>query len=110
MAVADPRYDLAGALAQLMPGLVVQRELLDAAAARYAAKGFLPLGSTDVPLILAAVNTTDVVVLATPAASIDSKATTRAVYPAALPAFPTKLRRLANSNPDPIDGYATDVP
>ncbi len=110
MAAADPRYDLAGALAQLMPGLVVQRELLDAAAARYAAIGFRPLSSADVAPILAAVNTTDLVTLAIPSASSDSKATARAVYPAALPAFPTKLKRFANSNPDPIDGYATDRP
>jgi hypothetical protein len=102
---ADPRYDLSGALAALMPGLVVQRELIDAAAARYAANGFAPLGGADVAPILAAVNTTDVVVLAIPSASSDSKATTRAVYPAAPPAFPTSLKRFADSNPDPIDGF-----
>lgn len=110
MAVADPRYDLGGALGALMPGLVVQRELLDAAAARYAAIGFRPLSAADVAPILAAVNTTDVVTLATPAASSDSPATSRGVYPSAPPAFPTRLKRFADSNPDPVDGYAVDRP
>lgn len=75
---ADPSYDLLGAIDTLFPGIVVQRELVDAAAAQYAAKGFQPLAAADVPAILAAAATTDVVSLAIPSASNDSPATPHA--------------------------------
>lgn len=106
MAAASASYDLGGALAQLMPGLVVQRELLDAAAARYAAVGFRALAAGDVAPILAAVNSTDIVTLALPVACADSPPTTRPTYPAGLPSFPASLVRFADSNPDPLDGWA----
>ncbi len=106
MAQASGTYDLQGALTALVPGLVIQRELVDAAAARYAAKGFVALTSADVSTILGAVNTTDVVKLAIPVASSDSPATDRGTYPAALPRYPAGLPRFADSNPDPLDGWA----
>lgn len=94
MASASPTYDLAGAVDTLFPGLVVQRQLLDAAAARYAAKGFQPLDATDVTGILAAANTLD-------QSGAAYMPTDPGTYPAALPSLPAGLKRFADSNPTP---------
>lgn len=85
MALPDPSYDLAGALEALTPGLRLSRELVDAGAARYAAKGFAPLVAADIAGILAAANTLDLPKTARPADNGDPD-TTATRYPASLPA------------------------
>lgn len=91
-------YDILAAIDTLFPGLVVQDNLIDAATARYAAKG-APLDSTDVPGILAAANLLD-----------QSKAsyvpTAPAVYPTSLPSYPTGLPRFPDSNESARDGWS----
>lgn len=98
-AAADPAYDLRAAIDVLMPGIVVQRNLLDAAAARYAAKGYVPLAAADVAGILSAANSLD---LSTVTARYAP--TTQANY-TGLPAYPTLLPRFPDSNPSPFDGW-----
>lgn len=93
-------YDLIGALDTLFPGLVVQDNLIDAAAARYAAKG-APLDGTDVPAILSAANALDQTVPATQVAP-----TTPAQYPTSLPSYPTGLPRFPDSNESARDGWS----
>lgn len=106
---ADPRYDLAGALQTLLPGIVVQRQLLDAAAAQYQANGFTPLTAAQALACLTAANALDQWNL--PARV---PATTVGTYPAGLPPYPTTLPRFEDSNPDPFDGWvefpSTSVP
>jgi hypothetical protein len=80
MAGANPNYDLQGALEILLPGVVMQRAVLDAGAAAYAAKNYQPLDATDVPGILAAAGVT-------------------------LPSYPAGLPRFPDSNASPRDGW-----
>lgn len=101
MATADPRYDLQGALTVLMPGVVIQRQLLDAAAAQYAANGFTPITAGQVTAILAAANLLDRPIAAYVPTDVGTYAT-------ALPTFPASLKRFADSNPVSIDGWAID--
>lgn len=98
---ADPRYDLLGALTALMPGVVIQRQLLDAAAAQYAANGFTPLLASQVPAMLAAANLLD-------RSGASYVPTTVGVYPTSLPSYPTGLRRFADSNPTSFDDWSID--
>ncbi len=98
---ADPNYDLQGAIDVLFPGVTLQRQLLDAAAQRYAANGFAPLASADVAPILAAANTLD-------QGGSTLTPTAPGAYPAVLPSFPKGLKRFADSNPSPFDGWAID--
>lgn len=93
-------YDLLSAIDLLFPGVVVQRNLIDAARARLVAKN-APLASSDVTGILAATPNYDSVV-ATPASLYP---TPNAVYPTALPTYPTGLPRFPDSNPTP-DGWS----
>lgn len=86
---ADPSYDIPGALDVLMPGIVVQRALIDAAASQYAANGYTPLLASQVPAILTAAAVLD------PALG----------YGSSLPAYPAGLPRFADSNPSPGDGW-----
>lgn len=97
---ADPDYDLAGAITRLAPGFVVQRKLVDAAAAAYAAKGYQPLTAADVPGILTAANALDQNTL--PALEYPPEDDP---YPSSLPAYPTLLPRFPDSNEDPLDGW-----
>lgn len=101
-AAADPRYDLAGALTTLVPGLVLQRQLLDAAAAQYAANGFTPILASQVPAILAAANGLD-------QAGAKYAPTAVGSYPAALPAYPTGMKRFADSNPASFDDWSIET-
>ena len=101
MAQPDPTYDLQSALDTLMPGVVLQRSLLDAAAARYQAKGFVRLTQSDVTTILAATNTLD-------QGGASYVPTTVTPYPGALPLLPAGLKRFADSNPAPSDGWSID--
>lgn len=99
MASPDPKYDLQGALETLSPGIVIQRNLLDAAAARYAAKGFVPLVASDIAGILTAANALDLTTVTARYAP-----TTQAAY-SGLPVYPTLLPRFPDSNPSPFDGW-----
>lgn len=96
----DPAYDIQGAVETLIPGVVMQRSLLDAAGQQYAAKGYAPLAAADVPTILANANNLDLA-----SAPARYMPTTPPVYPAAPPPYPTKLPRIADSNPDPFDKW-----
>lgn len=95
-------YDLMAAIDILFPGVVVQRNLIDAAQAALIAKGS-PLASTDVTAILVAANvlgvsydaTTDAVYVPTEAAE----------YETTLPTYPTGMPRFPDSNPAP-DGWS----
>lgn len=98
---ADPTYDLQSALAILAPGVVIQRQLLDAAAAHYAANGFTPITSGQVVAILAAANTLDT----TGAAYAP---TVNGTYATALPTYPASLKRFTDSNPTSLDDWAID--
>lgn len=104
MAAPDPKYDLAGSLAMLVPGLEVQRNLLDAANAAYVAKGYQPLVAGDVAGILSAANALDL-----PTVPARYAPPTQPAY-TSLPVFPTKLKRFADSNPDPLDQWAEGSP
>lgn len=98
MAGPDPTYDLGGALTNLAPGIVVQKNLIDAGYAAYANKGFVPLAASDVPGILAAANGL------VPVSTV-LYATTEDAYPLALPPYPIGLPRFPDSNPDPLDQW-----
>lgn len=99
---AAATYDLQGAIDTLFPGAVLQRQLMDAAAARYAAKG-APLDSSDVAAILAAANGLD---LSTVAARYAPTVT--GSYGTALPAYPAGLPRFQDSNPSSFDDWSID--
>jgi hypothetical protein len=84
-----PNYDLLGAIDRLFPGVVVQRNLVDAANNRLLVKG-AALDSSDVAAILAAANALDAG-QALPAyvpTTEPDYSTTLPTYPAGLPRFP----------------------
>lgn len=101
-AAADPAYDLIAAIDTLMPGVVLQKPLLDAAAAQYQANGLTPITAGQVPAILAAANTLDT-------GGASHLPTTDTPYPTALPPFPTGMKRFADSNPSTRDGWSIDT-
>ncbi len=72
----DPSYDLLAVLDEFAPGVVAQRETLDAMAAQYAANGFKPLTQAQVLAIVGP-----------------------------LPAYPAALPRFPDSNESPRDGW-----
>lgn len=83
----DPKYDLAGALSNLLPGIVVQRQLLDAAAAAYAENGYQPLTEAEAVACMTAANELDLPDMATtPLTNVLATAPTPGTYPPALPA------------------------
>jgi hypothetical protein len=100
MASPDPKYDLRAALDTLLPGVNVQRQLMDAAAQQYAAGGYVPLTAATALACLAIANTLDTW---TPPDNVPP--TINGTYSPALPAYPTQLPRFADSNPDPLDGW-----
>jgi len=101
MAKPDPKYDLLAVLSQYAPGVVAQREILDAMWATYQANGFTPLTAAQV---LAAINTAAPEIAAELAASLGSTNYTPPIV-GGLPAYPTKLPRFPDSNEDPHDGW-----
>lgn len=92
-------YDLAAALDVLMPGVVIQRNLMDAASNAWTAKNFLPLQPSDVLGILSAANALDPSTVQPRYAP-----TTQGPY-TTLPVYPTLLPRFPDSNEDPRDGW-----
>ncbi len=70
----DPQYDVLGAFDMWAQGVVLQRPILDALEAQYAANGFTPLTEAQV------------IAIAGP-----------------LPPYPTSLPRFPDSNPLPRD-------
>lgn len=90
-------YDLLGAIDTLFPGVVVQNNLIDAAFARFQAKG-APLDSSDVTGILTAANSLD-------QGGASYVPTTPAKYGTALPTYPTGLKRFPDSN-EARDGWS----
>lgn len=122
MAGPDPAYDLAGALQALLPGVVVQRSLVDAAAAQYAANGYTPLTQAQALACLTAANALDQPDMAVAGPAFDDP-TTATPYPATppgtiplpngtfegtanlypVPAVLMTLPRFPDSNPEPRD-------
>lgn len=98
MAGRDPNYDVAGAFAELAPGYVIQREMLDAAEAQYAANGFTPLTADQAQTIaLAQGLAIEAAYVANPGAD---------PYPDPLPpVYPAGLPRIPDSNEAPLDGW-----
>lgn len=78
---ADGKYDPRSAFYLYAPGLLLTRDLEQAIVAQYAANNFTPLTQAQVLAITGP-----------------------------LPAYPTGLPRFADSNPDPVDGWALDAP
>lgn len=104
-ATPDPSYDLQGAITNLAAGLVLQRELLEAAAIQYAANNFTPLTAAQISAILEDANT---LYIDQPAPRFAPTTFGGGVgYPNApvpwssVPLMP----RFADSNPDPLDGW-----
>lgn len=93
--------DIVATLQTIMPGLVVQETMVDAASTLYASQGSLSSG--DVTTILTNANT-----LNAAAAEPDYVPTTQEDYPTTLPDYPTGMPRFADSNPCPTDGWSID--
>ena len=94
-------FDLLGAVQQDAPGVVVQREVLDAVSVAYRAGGQLPMSPAAVVTALQ---------YAPPETPSGGLAPTLGVtFPVLLPPYPTGLPRFVDSNPD-IDGWALDAP
>lgn len=77
--MAGEQYDVHAQLLQFAPGVVMTREVETAMLAQYAANGYVPLSQAQVLAITGP-----------------------------LPAFPTGLKRFANSNPCPRDNWSID--
>jgi hypothetical protein len=99
-AAADPEYDLIGVFDTLAPGIILQREILDAVYVAYAANGYKALSS---PQVIAALQT-EPPNEPTPAAYVPTETV---AFPVTLPTYPTGLPRFADSNPA-TDGWCID--
>ncbi len=101
MSAPDPTYDLQGALETLAPGYVIQREMLDLAAAQYAANGFAPLTAGQAQAAcLAGAQAIETAYEAAMPAGADP-------YPDRLPPqYPVGLSRIPDCN-EAIDGWVT---
>lgn len=102
MAGPDPKYDFLAVLAQLAPGVVAQREILDNMAATYAANGYTPLTAAQVLAAVNAANATIAGELASEQPPIPQSYTPK--YTSGLPSYPTHLPRFPDSNACP-DGW-----
>lgn len=96
--VAPPNYDILSAIDLLFPGVVVQRNLIDAAMITVQINGGKALSESDVSAVLALANTLD-------QADAGYVPTLPAVYPTTLPTYPTGMPRFPDSNPSP-DGWS----
>jgi len=99
MAAANPSYDILGAVTLLLPGVIVQQCMLDAANEIYTLTGFRPLTATQVPAILQRAAQLDT---AAPAAKYAPDVIS---VPKTLPAYPTSIVRIPDSNPEPVTGW-----
>jgi hypothetical protein len=102
-AAANPNYDLPGAIETLAPGVVVQREMVDAVDIAYAANGYQALTSAQVIAALQTPPPSDTV------KTLANAPTLPVVFPVQPPPYPTGLPRFADSNPA-TDGWCIDAP